>query len=233
MMRLVLTVAVLWCLAVPTGIYAQDSQEPIADKTAAAETSATDPETDERETTGGDWYWELDVGIPLLLFPHNGYFGRYKDADNNLGVRVAASLSYARFRFETGYLMRSTNRGEHDISYRNNAAVGESTSESDLVQTEILFYWLRNDPHRISYIGGGPIRVKVEEEFSFETATGTKKEEQTTEGSGWKLVVGGKDRGSRLKAYFSYSFTKIEPKIGADYYIGGYSFGFDLSFGGP
>ena len=229
---------IIWCLTVSYG-YGQESRKPQVEnksKTKALEEKSdfklSDAEREEMESKIG-FYGELDFGIPLLLFPHNSLFNTYKDADNNLGFRVAASISYGRFRFELGYLKRFMNQGEHDITSHNDVFVSESTSEADMTQIETLLYWLRNDSHRISYIGGGPIQVRVEETFTFQTTSGSTTSDQTTKGNGWKLVVGKKDTDSRLKTFFSYTHAKIDPKIGTNYYIGGYSFGINLSFGGP
>ncbi len=228
-MRTLVLFIIIWCFAAQLA----GAQENIDEKLPESAESTEIEISGETATQGGGVYAELDFGIPLLLFPHNTMFDKYRDADHNIGFRIATSVTYDRFRFELGYLTRSLNQGERSISSYDGVTVTESTSQAKMAQTETLLYWLRNDPHRVSYIGGGPIRVSVRESYYLETDTGTRVVDQTITANGWKLVVGGKDTDSRLKTYFSYTWAKANPELGTNYYIGGYSIGWSLSLGGP
>ena len=182
-------------------------------------------------------YFSFDIGIPITIVPHRSLWGAYRDSDyhfNNL--RGAVSFTVDRFRFEGGYLKANFKEGDPDIDAYDGKQITRSSSKMSLDQQELLFFWLRNDPHRISFIGGGYVYLTVNEEFTMDYVsnnqvhTVTRKESDKVRG--YKFVVGGQDIDSLLKTSFSYTSAFIETKTGKHYDLGGFAFTFSLSFNG-
>ncbi len=206
-------------------------QEPLDD-----ETESLDSLPEDQTEAPSNIYLDVDIGVPITFFPHRSLWNAYKDSDWHYGLRAATSLTIDRFRFEYGYLQAKYDSGEPNINYYEDKDITNSSSSMTLDQREILFFWLRNDPHRISFIGGGYVYLTVDEEFSMdyfsENQTHTITRKESDEVRGIKFVVGGKDTDSLLKTTFSYTSVFVETKTGKRYDLGGFAFTFSLSFSG-
>jgi|GEM_PF-5636065 len=192
--------------------------------------------TDEEPVTAinKDIYFEIEAGASMMLVPQSGFKANYNDTDYNVGWRAATSLTYNRFRFEYGVIGHQFKKGLPRISSYQNQAVSDSTSEMSFVQRETLFLWLKNEDHRVSFIGGGPVTVSMDETMKLDYANGQSATiKGTSTGNGFKLVVGGKDRGNFMKNTFSYTSTKMTSISGKKFYMQGYAFTVQVSFGGP
>ena len=183
-------------------------------------------------------YVEIDLGVDITFIPHESFFDNYKDADFHPSLHAALSYTYDRYRLELGYMLRSYKEGEPDVtSYKGND-VKESSSELDIIQKEYSLFWLRNDPHRVSYIGLGYVELEATEKLKLTYTQGGKTVTETLEkkskGNGFKFTVGGKDVGSYLKVYASYTSAQIDSiAYQRTLHIGGYAMAWQLSFGGP
>ena len=182
-------------------------------------------------------YFDFDLGIPVTFLPHSSLWRAYKDADWHYdSLRVATSMTIDRFRFELGYLTANYDEGEPDVDSFDGKKIVASKSKMTLAQKEVLVFWLRNDPSRVSFIGGGSVFLTVDEKISMEYTSGNQSQSITTrerdKARGYKLVVGGKDIDSSLKTTFSYTSVFIETKTGKRYDLGGFAFTFSLSFSG-
>lgn len=178
-------------------------------------------------------YIEIDVGIPFLFAPANSFRHAYSKADLSVGGRLAASYTLNRFRFELGVLYQELADGTPDISTHNNQAVSHSSSDATVWQTETLFFWLKNEKNRVAFIGGGPVSIRLKEEFSVHYVNSTPSQTfiDTTTAQGYKLVVGGKDNDNHLKTTFSYTTAIADSTYGKKFNLGGYALTFHLSFG--
>ena len=173
----------------------------------------------------------------MTFFPHGSHWRAYKDADWHYNsIRGATSMTVNRFRFELGYLRANYNEGEPGINSYGGKSITTSKSKMTLEQRELLFFWLRNDPSRISFIGGGAVFLTVDEKLTMDYISENQAHSITTKERekvrGYKLVVGGKDIDSSLKTTFSYTSVFIETKTGKRYELGGFAFTFSLSFSG-
>ena len=182
-------------------------------------------------------YFSFDIGIPLTFFPHRSFWGAYRDSDFHYNdLRAAASYSIDRLRFEVGYLKAIYKEGNPDIDVYEGKQITSSSSKMVLDQREVLFFWLRNDPHRTSFIGGGYVYLTVNEEFTMDYIANNKVKsftrKETDKVRGYKFIVGGQDTDSLLKTSFSYTSAFIETKTGKRYDLGGFAFTFSLSFNG-
>jgi hypothetical protein len=187
--------------------------------------------------TPNELYFDFDLGIPIIFFPHGSLWRAYKDADWHYNsIRGATSITLNRFRFELGYLKANYNEGEPGINSYGGKSITTSKSKMTLEQREVLFFWLRNDPSRISFIGGGSVFLTVDEKLTLDYISGNQTHSITTKERdkvrGYKLVVGSKDIDSSLKTTFSYTSAFIETKTGKRYDLGGFAFTFSLSFSG-
>lgn len=178
-------------------------------------------------------YFEFDIGLPILFGPANSYRKAYSDASLSVGARIATSYTRNRFRGELGYLYQKLSDGTPSISNHNNQSVRLSESDMEVHQTELLFFWLKNEENRVAFIGGGPISLRVKENFKviYQESGRSHSFHDSTLASGYKLVVGGKDNNSLLKTTFSYTQATVDSKFGKKYTLGGYAFTFHLSFG--
>ncbi|MBT4289512.1 MAG: hypothetical protein HOD92_19480 [Deltaproteobacteria bacterium] len=192
-------------------------------------------DTESQKKVLNSMYFSFDIGIPITFFPHRSLWGAYRDSDYHFNSpRAAASFTVDRFRFESGYLKANFEEGDPDIDTYDGKQITDSSSKMSLDQHEVLFFWLRNDPHRISFIGGGYIYLTVNEEFTMDYVSNNQSHsitrKETDKVRGYKLIVGGQDTDSLLKTSFSYTSAFIETKIGKRYDLGGFAFTFSLSF---
>lgn len=209
-----------------TPIFAEDGQT-MEEKQVEADSSDSNT-ADQRS------YFELDFGVPVLFAPANSYRKAYSDADLSLGIRVAGSYTWHRFRAELGYLYQNLKDGNPDISAHNGRSVRSSESEMKVHQTEMLFFWLKNEKNRVAFIGGGPVSLYVKENFdvTYRDNRQSHSFRNSTSANGYKLVVGGKDNDSMLKTTFSYTHAFVDSEYGKKYNLGGYAFTFHISFSG-
>ncbi len=176
----------------------------------------------------------FDLGASILIFAHLDFDDNYNDAAYSPDLRGAFNLTYGKLRLEQGFSSRSLGMGDPAISSYGGKNLNNASGKIQVNQSETLLLFVKYEENRVAFIGGGPVTISFDETLklnytdnSSESVSGSKT------GSGFKLMVGARDKDSILKTTFSYTAAWVTGLSGKSFNVGGYALTFHLSFGTP
>ena len=171
-----------------------------------------------------------DLGVSILVYPHQDFRNSFDDALYNPGFRVAGNITYGKIRLE------------HNMSYsqyqndKSNSRVYQSNTydkiatKLDILQQGTSLLFVKNTDERVSFIGLGALVINGKEQLTLHTETTKRFISNNTNGAGYQLLVGGRDKDSLLKVILSYTSARLTSILGHSYDAGGYSFSFQVAF---